>query len=50
MEGVLSQPLLYLSLYFKENRDTYFELLRQVRKSCDWKAARQLTLLSNNPS
>lgn len=36
VEGVLSQPLLYLSLYFKENRDTYYDLLQQVRMDGDW--------------
>ncbi len=36
VEGVLSQPLLYLSLYFKENRDAYYDLLQQVRMDGDW--------------
>ena len=30
-EGILSQPALYLSLYFKRNRKTYYELLNCVR-------------------
>ncbi len=37
-EGVLRQPLLYLSLYFKQNRPKYFELLMKVRKEGDWEA------------
>lgn len=36
--GILSQPLLYLSLYFKENRATYYELLSRVRSEGDWEA------------
>src|SRR4051794_31055995 len=30
-EGVLRQPLLYLSLYFKQHRDAYYEHLQRVR-------------------
>ena len=37
-EGALSEPLLYLSLFFKEHRDTYYELLRRVRFEGDWEA------------
>ena len=36
--GVLRQPLLYLSLYFKQHRSVYYELLDQVRKTGDWEA------------
>ena len=36
--GVLREPLLYLSLYFKQNRARYYELLDQVRRSGDWEA------------
>jgi Fic family protein len=36
--GVLSQPLLYLSLYFKQNRETYYRLLDQIRTDGDWEA------------
>ena len=36
--GVLRDPLLYLSLYFKQNRDTYYELLDRVRTHGDWEA------------
>jgi Fic family protein len=35
-EGVLSEPLLYLSLYFKQNRSTYYDLLQKVRFEGDW--------------
>lgn len=36
--GVLSEPLLYLSLYLKQNRSKYYELLQQVRLTGDWEA------------
>jgi Fic family protein len=36
--GILTEPLLYLSLYFKQNRTTYYSLLDQVRMSGDWEA------------
>lgn len=35
---VLSQPLLYLSLYFKRNRADYYRLLDDVRSEGDWEA------------
>jgi len=34
--GLLSQPLLYLSLYLKQNRTRYDELLDRVRAQGDW--------------
>lgn len=34
--GVLHQPLLYLSLYFKQHRDEYYRLLGQIRTRGDW--------------
>ena len=37
-EGVLSQPLLYLSLYFKQHRQEYYRLLDLVRTEGDWEA------------
>jgi Fic family protein len=37
-EGILRQPLLYLSLYFKQNRSQYFDLLTKVRQEGDWEA------------
>ncbi len=36
--GVLSQPLLYTSLYLKQHRSTYYELLNHVRHTGDWEA------------
>ena len=33
---LLRQPLLYLSLYFKEHRETYYEMLNHVRRTGDW--------------
>jgi len=35
---VLSQPLLYLSLYFKQRRAEYYRLLDLVRAEGDWEA------------
>jgi Fic family protein len=35
-EGVLRQPLLYLSLYFKNNRSRYYDLLQRIRSDGDW--------------
>ena len=37
-EGVLRQPLLYLSLYFKTHRKTYYRLLQEVRERGAWEA------------
>jgi len=37
-EGVLKQPLLYLSLYFKQNRNEYYRRLDLVRVEGDWEA------------
>jgi Fic family protein len=34
--GVLQEPILYLSLYFKKNRPTYYELLNRVRSHGEW--------------
>lgn len=36
--GILRQPLLYLSLYFKQHRDEYYRLLDAVRRDGDWEA------------
>ena len=36
--GLLRQPLLYLSLYFKQHRNTYYDLLNHVRRTGDWEA------------
>ena len=35
---VLRQPLLYLSLFFKQHRTTYYELLNHVRLTGDWES------------
>jgi Fic family protein len=35
-QGVLRDPLLYLSLYFKANRGAYYERLQAVRETGDW--------------
>ncbi len=36
--GALREPLLYLSLYFKQHRNRYYELLPHVRLTGDWEA------------
>jgi Fic family protein len=36
--GVLADPLLYLSLYMKQNRPRYYELLQGVREEGGWEA------------
>ena len=38
LSGVLSQPLLYLSLYFKQRRAEYYRLIDLVRLDGDWEA------------
>jgi hypothetical protein len=35
-EKVLQQPLLYLSLYFKRNRDAYYDHVQRVRIEGAW--------------
>lgn len=35
-EEVLSQPLLYLSLFLKEHRTAYYEALQRIRDDADW--------------
>ena len=35
-QGVLRDPLLYLSLYLKANRSAYYERLQAVRETGDW--------------
>ena len=37
-EGVLQEPMLYLSLFFKHHRSTYYSLLQQARQVGDWEA------------
>lgn len=35
-EKILEKPLLYLSLFFKEHRDEYYDYLSKVRTDGDW--------------
>lgn len=35
-EGAIREPMLYLSLYFKKNRQQYYDLLQEVRLQGDW--------------
>jgi Fic family protein len=35
-EGVLRGPLLYLSLYLKQNRDDYYDHLQRIRTAGEW--------------
>ena len=35
-DDVLREPMLYLSLYFKQHRQTYYELLNGLRDDGDW--------------
>jgi len=37
-EGVLKEPMLYLSLFLKKHRSTYYALLQKVREEGDWEA------------
>jgi Fic family protein len=37
-DGLMREPLLFLSLHFKEHRRTYYELLNAVRLSGDWES------------
>ncbi|HET6654914.1 MAG TPA: Fic family protein [Gammaproteobacteria bacterium] len=43
-EEVLREPMLYLSLYFKQNRDGYYEALQRVRTHGDWEGWLQFFL------
>ncbi len=36
--GALREPILYLSLYFKQHRNVYYELLDRVRTKGDWES------------
>ena len=38
MLGVLREPILYLSLFFKTHRATYYDLLDRTRREGDWEA------------
>ena len=35
-QGILKEPILYLSLYLKTHRQTYYDLLQRVRERGDW--------------
>jgi len=35
-DRILTEPMLYLSLYFKQNRQEYYERLQKVRTDGDW--------------
>ena len=35
-EGVMGEPMLYLSLYFKQQREEYYVHLQSVRRDGDW--------------
>jgi len=37
-EKALSEPLLYLSLYFKQRREDYYAILQRVRTHGEWEA------------
>jgi len=37
-ENILSEPLLYMSLYFRTHRERYYDLLQQVRTQGDWES------------
>lgn len=43
--GVLQEPLLYLSLYLKQHRAEYYDLLNRVRHDGDWEAWLEFFLL-----
>lgn len=36
--GAMKEPILYLSLYFKKHRETYYELMNRVRTHGDWES------------
>ena len=36
--GVLSEPVLYLSLFLKQHRNQYYDLLNRIRTHGDWEA------------
>jgi len=42
--GVLHKPVLYLSHYFRQHRQTYYDLLQRVRDQGDWEAWLQFFL------
>lgn len=38
IEGLLTKPLLYLSLFFRKHREKYYEHLQSVRETGDWES------------
>jgi len=36
VNGIMKEPLLYLSLYFKKNRSLYYDHLQHIRETGDW--------------
>jgi Fic family protein len=44
VRGDLKQPLLYLSLFFKNNRQEYYDRLSAVRQTGDWEGWMQFFL------
>lgn len=38
IEGLLTKPLLYLSLFFKTHREQYYDYLQLVRETGDWES------------
>lgn len=47
-EGALRDPMLYLSLYFKQHRQEYYNQLQQVRIEGDWEGWLQFFLTGVN--
>jgi Fic family protein len=37
-QGILKEPMLYLSLYFKTHRQRYYQLLDTIRQTGDWES------------
>lgn len=48
--GMLDEPILYLSIYLKENRQTYYELLQAVRESGTWETWLEFFLIGVHQS
>ncbi|MBP9090581.1 Fic family protein [bacterium] len=47
-EGILTEPLLYLSLYFKTHREEYYSLLQRVRENGEWEEWLRFFLIGVN--
>jgi Fic family protein len=48
--GMLDEPILYLSLYLKQNRCTYYELLQEVRTNGTWETWLEFFLIGVHAS